>query len=148
MSLDKLRGDYCWSLPFSWVVAPKESICISKGSFALLVLQEFSQVINFHSTQINEHQPIGDIEKNGIERASQVFCSNLQYKGMTGEILLLKVFIDMKARINQQIVLVFWNCMHLFLLVLCPNRASKFVVSFFFFNVKFQIGGVSYTVLN
>ena len=56
------------------------------------------------STQINEHQPIGDIEKNGIERASQVFCSNLQYKGRTGEILLLKVFIDMKARINQSVL--------------------------------------------
>ena len=33
------------------------TVCILKRSFAILVLQEFSQGINFHFTQTTEHQP-------------------------------------------------------------------------------------------
>ena len=36
------------------------TVCILKHSIAILVLQEFSQEINFHFTQTNEHQPTGN----------------------------------------------------------------------------------------
>ena len=64
MSLNKLKARYWWSLPFSRVVAPKEAVCISKCSFALLVLEEFFQAINFHFTRTSEHQPSGNLHSS------------------------------------------------------------------------------------
>ena len=58
MSLNKLKTwhCYCWSLPFSWVVAPikKGALFILKLSFALLVLQEFFQASIFTLLQLKK----------------------------------------------------------------------------------------------
>ena len=64
MSLNKLKACYCWSLPFLWMVAPKEAVCISKCSFVLLVLQAFFEVIIFHFTRRSEHQPTGNLHSS------------------------------------------------------------------------------------
>ena len=56
MSLNKLKASYCWSLSFSWVVAPKEAVCISKvHSCFLFSKSSFKRLIFTLLKQVNTY---------------------------------------------------------------------------------------------